>query len=202
MYQALEVQNIDEILPPPPPPAPPQDPAAENGAIIGGQSPTPFPQQDHDAHIQAHLALLELSVLQNAPPVLASLFAHILQHVSMKAREMVDAEIQALTEEQSEQQQGQQQQAQQIQLLLQSGAIDPASAQQMMMQLQQQAPEPIQAQFDPDQIEARVAQVEAELIKEITPLMTYKGDEESGSDPLVDIRMQELSINLLLTKPN
>ena len=112
----------------------------------------------------------------------------------MKAREMVDAEIQALTEEQGEQQQGQQQQAQQIQLLLQSGAIDPASAQQMMMQLQQQAPEPIQAQFDPDQIEARVAQVEAELIKEITPLMTYKGDEESGSDPLVDIRMQELSI--------
>ena len=193
MYQALEVQNIDEILPPPPPPTPPQDPAVENGAILGGQSPTPFPQQDHDAHIQAHLALLELSVLQNAPPVLASLFAHILQHVSMKAREMVDAEIQALTEEQGEQQQGQQQQAQQIQLLLQSGAIDPASAQQMMMQLQQNAPQPIQAQFDPDQIEARVAQVEAELIKEITPLMSYKGDEEDG-DPLVDIRMQELSI--------
>tara|TARA_R110000851_G_scaffold302_2_gene1048 strand:+ start:985 stop:3537 length:2553 start_codon:yes stop_codon:yes gene_type:complete len=193
MYQALEVQNIDEILPPPPPPPPPQDPAVENGAILSGKSPTPFPQQDHDAHIQSHLALLELSVLQNAPPVLAMLFAHVLQHVSMKARERVDAEIQALVEENGEQQQGQQQQAQQIQSLLQNGAIDPATAQQMMMQLQQQSPQQIQAQFDPDQIEARVAQVEAELIKEITPLMAYKGSEEDA-DPLVGIRMQELSI--------
>ena len=194
MYQALEVQNIDEILPPPPPPPQPADPAVENGLIINGQKPQPFPQQDHDAHIQSHLALLELSVLQNAPPVLASLFAHILQHVSMKARETVDAEIAALNEEQGMNQQSQQEQMQQIQLLVQTGALDPASAQQMMMQAQQQAPAQLQTQFEPDQVEARVAQVEAELIKEITLLMTYKGADEGNEDPLVDIRMKELSI--------
>jgi len=193
MYQALEVQNIDEILPPAPPPPPPQDPAVENGAILNGQSPSPFPQQDHDAHIQSHLALLELSVLQTAPPVLAALFSHIMQHVGMKAREMVDGEIQALNEENNTGQQEQQTQMQQVQLLLQSGAIDPASAQQMQQQIQMQAPAPMQSQFDPDQIEARVAQIEAELIKEITPLMTYKGADQDG-DPLVDIRKQELSI--------
>jgi len=193
MYQALEVQDIDAILPPPPPPPPPQDPAVENGAILNGQAPQPFPQQDHDAHIQAHLALLELSVLQTAPPVLAALFSHIMQHVGMKAREKVDEELQALTEEQQTGQQEQMQQMQQIQLLLQSGAINQQTAQQMAQQLQQQAPAPTQSQFNPDEIEARVAQIEAELIKEITPLMTYKGEGE-GTDPLVDIRMQELSI--------
>jgi hypothetical protein len=194
MYQALEVQNIDEILPPPPPPPQPMDPAVENGRLINGQAPQPFPQQDHDAHIQAHLALLELSILQNAPPVLAALFSHVLQHVSMKAREMVDAEIAALNEEQGMNQQSQQEQMQQIQLLAQTGALDPVSAQQMMMQVQQNAPVQLQTQFSPEQVEARVAQVEAELIKELTPLMTYKGQDASEQDPLVDIRMKELSI--------
>ncbi len=181
MYQALEVQNIDEILPPPPPPPPPQDPAVENGAIINGQVPQAFPQQDHDAHIQSHLALLELDVLQNAPPVLASLFNHILQHISMKAREMVDKELSALQEEA-------QQPMQQIQLLMQTGQIDPATAQQLAAQ-QQPA-----AQYTPEQIEARVAQVEAELIKEITPLLSFKGEADAQKDPLVEIRMKELSI--------
>lgn len=181
MYQALEVQNIDEILPPPPPPQPPQDPAVENGAIINGQVPQAFPQQDHDAHIQSHLALLELDVLQNAPPVLASLFNHILQHISMKAREMVDKELSALQEEAL-------QPLQQIQLLMQTGQIDPATAQQLAAQ-QQPA-----AQYTPEQIEARVAQVEAELIKEITPLLSFKGEADAQKDPLVEIRMKELSI--------
>ena len=153
----------------------------ENGAIINGQVPQAFPQQDHDAHIQAHLALLELDVLQNAPPVLASLFNHILQHISMKAREMVDKELSALQEEA-------QQPMQQIQLLMQTGQIDPATAQQLAAQ-QQPA-----AQYTPEQIEARVAQVEAELIKEITPLLSFKGEADAQKDPLVEIRMKELSI--------
>ena len=181
MYQALEVQNIDEILPPPPPPPPPQDPAVENGSIINGQAPQAFPQQDHDAHIQSHLALLELDVLQNAPPVLASLFSHILQHISMKAREMVDEELQALQEEA-------QQPMQQIQLLMQTGQINQMQAQQLAAQ--QQPP----AQYSPEQVEARVAQLEAELIKEITPLLSFKGEADAQKDPLVDIRMKELSI--------
>ena len=192
MYQALEVQNIDEILPPPPPPPPPQDPAVENGAMINGQTPQASPEQDHDAHIQAHLSLLDLSVLQTAPPVLAAVFSHIFQHISMKAREMVDAEIEALNEENMMQQEtAMQQQNQQLQLMVQAGAIDPASAQQMAaQQMQQQAPP---QQFTPEQIEARVAQIEAELTKELVPMLSAKSDTEE-KDPLVDIRMQELAI--------
>ena len=162
MYQALEVQNIEEILPPPPQPMP-QDPAVENAAMIAGKTPQAFPQQDHDAHIQAHLSLLELSILQQTPPVLAALFSHILQHVSMKARVMVQMEMQ--------------QQQQQVAMLTQMGA---------------QAPMP--PQVNPDQMEARVAQVEQQLLQEIMPLLTYKGSEGQEQDPLVNIRMQELAI--------
>lgn len=157
----------------------------ENGAIINGQTPQAHPQQDHDAHIQAHLALLELSVLQSAAPVLAALYNHILQHVSMKAREMVDKELAALNEEAG-------QSMQQLQLMVQAGAIDMATAQQMMMQQQQEMQR--MTQFTPDQIEARVAQVEAELIKEVTPLMSYSGKDTEAKDPLVEIRMKELAI--------
>ncbi len=131
MYQALEVQNIDEILPPPPPPPQPQDPAIENGLLIGGQTPQAFAQQDHDAHLTAHIALLEIPMLQNAPPVLSALFTHTLQHVSFKAREQVDKELAQIMAQP-------QQQMQQLQLMAQAGAVDPMVAQQQMAALQQQ----------------------------------------------------------------
>ena len=182
MYQALEVQNIDEILPPPPPPPQPQDPAIENGLLIGGQVPQAFAQQDHDAHLTAHIALLEIPMLQNAPPVLSALFTHTLQHVSFKAREQVDKELEQISVQP-------QQQMQQLQLMAQAGAIDPMVAQQQMAALQQQGP----TQFTPEQIESRVAQVEEEMIKDLMLKLSYspEGDQE---DPLVKIRMQELSI--------
>ena len=182
MYQALEVQNIDEILPPPPPPPQPQDPAIENGLLISGQTPQAFAQQDHDAHLTAHIALLEIPMLQNAPPVLSALFTHTLQHVSFKAREQVDKELAQITAQP-------QQQMQQLQLMAQAGAVDPMVAQQQMAALQQQGP----TQFTPEQIESRVAQVEEEMIKDLMLKLSYspEGDQE---DPLVKIRMQELSI--------
>ena len=182
MYQALEVQNIDEILPPPPPPPQPQDPAIENGLLIGGQVPQAFAQQDHDAHLTAHIALLEIPMLQNAPPVLSALFTHTLQHVSFKAREQVDKELEQISVQP-------QQQMQQLQLMAQAGAVDPMVAQQQMAALQQQGP----TQFTPEQIESRVAQVEEEMIKDLMLKLSYspEGDQE---DPLVKIRMQELSI--------
>jgi hypothetical protein len=182
MYQALEVQNIDEILPPPPPPPQPQDPAIENGLLISGQTPQAFAQQDHDAHLTAHIALLEIPMLQNAPPVLSALFTHTLQHVSFKAREQVDKELEQISVQP-------QQQMQQLQLMAQAGAVDPMVAQQQMAALQQQGP----TQFTPEQIESRVAQVEEEMIKDLMLKLSYspEGDQE---DPLVKIRMQELSI--------
>ena len=188
MYQALEVQNIDEILPPEPQPQP-QDPASENAAMLGGQTPQAFPQQDHDAHINAHVSLLELNILQQTPPVLAALFSHVLQHVHMKARTMVQQEIEQM---QMQQQQQMEQGMAQMQALAQTGAIRPEIAQQQIQQMQMQGQQ--QGQTPPDQIEARVAQLETELLQQVMPMLTNKGEGGEEQDPLVTIRMQELAI--------
>ncbi len=185
MYQALEVQNIDEVLPPPPPPPPPpqpQDPATENGALISGQPVQAFPQQDHEAHLAAHLALLELPMVQQAPPVFGALLSHLFQHINLEARDTVNKELEKINTQPQEQ-------MQQLQLMAQAGAIDPMAAEQQMIQLQQQPPQ----QFQPDQIEARVAQIEEEMIKDLMPKLSSAGSDGS-EDPLVKIRMQELSI--------
>ena len=182
MYQALEVQNIDEILPPVPQPMP-QDPVAENSSIISGQTPQAFPGQDHDAHIQAHLTLLEMSILQQVPAVLAALTVHCMQHIALKAREQVEREVSTIvTTPQKE--------MQQLQLLVQAGAVDPMIAQQRMQEMAMMGP----PQYTPEQVEARVAQVEAEMLAELMPSLTYKGRDGQNQDPLVAIRTQELNI--------
>ena len=186
MYQALEVQNIDEILPPQPQPQP-KDPASENAGMISGAPAQAFPQQDHDAHIQAHVSLLELDILQQTPAVLAALFSHVLEHVNMKARTMVQQEIDQVK---AQQMQGVQNGVAQIQGLARTGAIRPEIAQQQIQQLQMQG----QAQqMPPDQVEARVAQLETELLTQIMPMLSYKGKADTDEDPLVTIRMQALA---------
>ena len=93
MYMAMNVENIDAILPPLPVPQP-QDPAAENGGLILQQPAQAFPQQDQDAHITSHLSLYNTAQAQMNPPVLSLIQAHIYQHISFKAAQMVDMENQ------------------------------------------------------------------------------------------------------------
>jgi hypothetical protein len=180
MYQALEVENIDQILPLPPEPQP-QDPAIESGLLIQGQVPQAFPQQDHDAHIQNHLALLQLGIVSMTPLLVGVISAHIFQHLSLKAREVVEAELAQL-----KQQQGAQMGAQ-IGLAAQNGEITPDDAMQQIGQIAALPP-----QFTPDQVEARVAQVLAELMAEVVPQLSPQQGE--NQDPLVMIRMQELAL--------
>jgi hypothetical protein len=93
MYMAMNVENIDAILPPLPVPQP-KDPATENSSLILQQPAQAFPQQDQDAHITAHLSLYNTAQAQMNPPVLSLIQAHIYQHVSFKAAQMVDMENQ------------------------------------------------------------------------------------------------------------
>ena len=171
MYQALEVQNIDEILPPTPEPQP-MDPSLENARALMGEFLQAFPQQDHDAHIATHVTFMQLPIVQASPPVVGTFFAHLLEHVSLKARAMADQEMQQM-----------QAQAQQSMMAAQIGAIDPMVAQQQMQQAQM---------MNPDQLESRVAQIESQLIQElVTAISPPPGQQQ---DPLVAIRQQELQI--------
>ena len=155
MYQALEVQNIDEILPPAPEPQP-TDPGIENARALAGQILTVFPEQDHDAHIATHVALLVTPLVQASPSVFGMLISHCMEHIAFKSRTIAQQEI------------------------------DNAMA-NMDPDLAQIAP-PIPV----EQTEARVAQLEAQLVTEF--LQGIQPQQGEKQDPLVDIRQKELAI--------
>ena len=118
MYMAMNVENIDAILPPMPVPQP-QDPAAENGGLVLQKPAQAFPQQDQDAHITSHLSLYNTAQAQMNPPVLSLIQAHIYQHVSFKAAQTVDMENQQNPQMQQMQQQAMQNPELQQQLMTQ-----------------------------------------------------------------------------------
>ena len=81
MYQALEVQNIDEILPPIPEPQP-MDPAIENARALSGQLLQAFPDQNHDAHIMAHMIFMKTPLVQTSPQIMGTFYAHLQEHLN------------------------------------------------------------------------------------------------------------------------
>jgi hypothetical protein len=91
MYQALGVKDIDVLLPVPSEPQP-IDPGTENSAAITGQPLVAFRGQNHNAHLDAHRALMSSFLVKNNPQVMAILQAHIMEHVSIQAREEVEEE--------------------------------------------------------------------------------------------------------------
>jgi len=74
----------------------------------------------------------------------------------------------------------------QVQLMAQSGALEPQAAQQQIMEVQQQMQ-------NPEELEKAVALQEMQLMNELMPKITPQG-EDPMKDPLVQIRMQELGV--------
>ena len=95
MYLALEVQNIDEVLPPPPQPQP-LDPAIENARALMGELLQAFPEQDHDSHVSMHVTFMKLPVVQSSPQVYGVFISHVMEHISLKARAMAQQELQQM----------------------------------------------------------------------------------------------------------
>lgn len=92
MYQALEIDNIDQILPPPPEPQP-TDPGIENARGLSGKVLTAFQEQDHDAHIKVHLQFMQLPIIQASPQSYGMFLAHIQEHIAFKARAIVQEQL-------------------------------------------------------------------------------------------------------------
>ena len=98
MYDALDIKNIDGILPPPQPPAP-VDPATENANSIKGVPLQAFPEQDHEAHLVAHATFLSNLASQTNPQGYALLQSHVQEHVGMLARDQVTKFFQTMIQE-------------------------------------------------------------------------------------------------------
>jgi hypothetical protein len=88
MYDALDIKNIDAILPQPQQPQP-IDPATENGNGMKGMPLQAFQQQDHEAHVRAHVTFLANPAVQSNPQGYIMLQAHVQEHVGMMARDQV-----------------------------------------------------------------------------------------------------------------
>jgi hypothetical protein len=98
MYDALDVKNIDGILPPPQPPAP-VDPATENANSMKGAPLQVFPEQDHEAHLVVHALFLSNMVAQTNPQGFLLLQSHVQEHVSALARDQVTKFFQTMIQE-------------------------------------------------------------------------------------------------------
>ena len=92
MYEALDIKDVDQLLPPPQPPQP-KDPAMEHIDAMNGKTFKAFPGQDHEAHMEAHLSFMGTIMARNNPPVIAALQKNILEHISLMAQEQIEIEF-------------------------------------------------------------------------------------------------------------
>ena len=102
MYQAMGIQQIEQILPPPPQPQP-MDPGMENSQVLMQKPLQAFPEQDHQAHIDAHRAFMSSYLVKNTPNIMALLQSHVSQHISFLARAEITAKNAPIIEQQAAQ---------------------------------------------------------------------------------------------------
>jgi len=165
MYQALGVKDIDVLLPVPAQPQP-MDPGTENSGAVTGQPLVAFRGQNHNAHLDAHRALMSSFLVKSNPQVMAILQSHIMEHVSIQAREEVEEETKPEIEQMTAQYGGQL--PQELQL-------------QVQERLESQVAEKIAEMTD------EMVQEEAEAVQEMTqdPLVGLKQQE-------IDLRAQDI----------
>ena len=167
MYDALGVKNVNAILPPPATPTP-LDPSLEEIAAMGMKPFQAFPGQDHKAHIDSHLNFMKSNMVQNSPAVMASLQKNILERISLMAQEQIQLEF--------------------------SAELMQAQQMQMMLKMNPQNQELVaQAQALTIKINARKAQLIAEMTKDYMEEEQKIMGEYSG-DPLIKLKAREVDL--------
>jgi len=166
MYAALGVDNIESLLVPPADTTPqPVDAGIENSGLLQGIPQQAFPEQNHEAHVEAHKTLfLTQAVIMN-PQLQSVIIAHVMQHLQFMANQMAEQQLPPEVQQQIQQQM---QQAQQL---------EP----QAQADLQKQIQSIIESYSSPI-----LAQLSAEFLQSVQP--------PQQDDPLVQIRQQELGL--------
>jgi hypothetical protein len=169
MYAALGVDNVEGLLQPPaPPPTPmPIDAGTENSGFMMGAPAQAFPQQNHQAHIDAHRSLFLTDIVKNTPPLQGGIIAHMMQHLQFMASEMAQEQLPQELRDQMEQ----------LNQAVQSG------------QVPQEQVQPMQQQMN-DMTEQYSAPILAQLTQDLLMSIGQGSDE----DPLVEIRKRELEL--------
>lgn len=97
--QAIGTKDADRILPPDQDP-PRMDPVQENMSILTGQPVKVYPDQDHQAHITAHMsAMMDPSIMEmvgqspNAMKLQSQMEAHIAEHLAHQYRQEIQDQM-------------------------------------------------------------------------------------------------------------
>ena len=158
------------------------DPSVEHINALGGKAIKAFPNQDHTAHMKAHLSFMGTQIARTNPNILAAMQKNIFEHISLMAQEQVQLEFK---EEMAQIQQI----TQQIQ---QMGGMNPQMMQQnpQMMAMQQQIKQIT------TEMEARKAVLIAEMMED------FKNEEKKitsqfDHDPIAKLRARELDIRAI-----
>ena len=178
MYEALGVKDIDTLLPPVAEPAP-MDPSVEHINVLSGKSIKAFPNQDHTAHMKAHLAFMGTQIARTNPNILAAIQKNILEHISLMAQEQVQLEFKdeiAKTQQMTMQMQ-------------QMGGMNP--------QMMQQNPQMMQMQREIQRMTTELESRKAVLISET--MAEYLQEEKKvlnqlDNDPLLRLKSDEVQL--------
>jgi len=100
MVETLGIKNAEELIPDEDD-IKPADPMSENMALLNGKPVKAFPYQDHEAHIQAHMAFAQdpeiakmIEMEGDAGKMkLAAGMAHINEHVAEQYRRRVEEQL-------------------------------------------------------------------------------------------------------------
>jgi hypothetical protein len=99
MLEVLGVKNINKLIPGSEDQKP-KDPVSENMAIINSKPVKAFMYQDHQAHIQVHMAFKDnpkiaqlVGQSPNAQTVMAAMEAHIAEHVAFEYRKQLEQQL-------------------------------------------------------------------------------------------------------------
>tara|TARA_R110000796_G_scaffold239705_1_gene360466 strand:+ start:3099 stop:5591 length:2493 start_codon:yes stop_codon:yes gene_type:complete len=166
MYGALGIDNVESLLQPPPDMTPkPVDAGLENSGFLLGQPAQAFPQQNHEAHIQAHSGLFQVSVVQENPQIQSLIISHVMQHLQFLSSQIASEQM---PPEMQQRISGLQQQMQQV---------PPEQAQQIEAELLMM-----------------MDQMSSPILAELTNNFLATIPNNNQSDPLVAIRQQELQL--------
>ena len=166
MYEALGVKDIDKLLKRPQVPTP-KDPALEHIDALAGKPFQAFPGQDHRAHITSHLNFMATNIARNNPMIMASLEKNCFEHISLMAQEQIEVEFR--------------QEMQQIMAMQQN----PQAMQNPQIQMQMK--------MISEKIEARKAQLIADMMEEFTK-EEKKITSQFDNDPIAKLRARELDL--------
>ena len=166
MYAALGVDNIETLLMPPPDNTPkPVDAGIENSGLLQGIPQQAFPEQNHEAHVEAHKSLFLTQAVMMNPQLQSVIIAHVMQHLQFMATQMAEQQLPPEVQQQIQQSM---QQAQQM---------PPQEQQGLQLQIQSI----LEGYSSPI-----LAQLSNEFLSSVQP--------PQQEDPLVAIRQQELGL--------